>query len=63
MKSIDHEEIPQGMTPTTRRMLFWACFTSIGATSAVFAIRGQVIMDWAAEFALTETQKGDILGV
>ena len=56
-------DIPQGMTATTRRMLFWACFTAIAATSAVFAIRGQVIMDWAAEFQLNETQKGEILGV
>ncbi|MFO1490071.1 MAG: MFS transporter [Kiritimatiellia bacterium] len=56
-------DIPQGMTATTRRMLFWACFTAIAATSAVFAIRGQVIMDWAREFGLNETQKGEILGV
>lgn len=44
-------------------MLFWACFTAIAATSAVFAIRGQVIVDWAREYGLTETQKGEILGV
>lgn len=50
--------------PTSdRRALFWACFTAIAATAAVFAVRGQVIGDWAREFSLTETQKGEILGV
>lgn len=46
-----------------RRALFWACFMAIAATAAIFAVRGQVIGDWAHEFGLTETQKGEILGV
>jgi hypothetical protein len=41
------------MTATTRRMLFWACFMAIAATSAVFAIRSQVIVDWGRAFNLT----------
>jgi len=52
-----------GVTTADRRALFWACFTAIAATAAVFAVRGQVIGDWAREFGLTETQKGEILGV
>jgi len=36
---------------------------AIAATASVFVIRGQVIGDWAMEFDLTETQKGEILGV
>lgn len=51
------------LQPADRRALFWACFTAIAATAAVFAVRGQVIGDWALEFGLTETQKGEILGV
>ena len=51
------------IAPSDRRALFWACFTAIAATAAVFAVRGQVIGDWAREFGLTETQKGEILGV
>jgi hypothetical protein len=48
---------PGAISPADRRALFWACFT---ATAAVFAVRGQVIGDWAREFGLTETQKGEI---
>jgi MFS family permease len=46
-----------------QRMIFWACFVAIAATAFVFVVRGQVIGPWAAEFNLTETQKGEILGV
>ncbi|MCX6893936.1 MAG: MFS transporter [Verrucomicrobia bacterium] len=52
-----------GISNSDRRALFWACFTAIAATAAVFAVRGQVIGDWAREFGLTETQKGELLGV
>lgn len=52
-----------GLSTADRRALFWACFTAIAATAAVFAVRGQVIGEWAREFGLTETQKGEILGV
>ena len=45
------------------KMLFTACFFAIAATASVFVVRGQVINAWAAEFALTGTQKGEILGV
>lgn len=44
-------------------LLFWACFTAIAATAFVFVVRGHIIGEWAAEFALNETQKGEILGV
>lgn len=46
-----------------KKMLFWACFVAIAVTAFIFIIRGQVINDWALEFSLTETQKGEILGV
>jgi MFS family permease len=46
-----------------KKMLFWTCFVAIAVTAFIFIIRGQVINAWAQEFALTETQKGEILGV
>jgi len=44
-------------------LLFWACFMSIVATAFGFVVRGQIINDWAREFNLSETQKGQIFGV
>ncbi|MBI2422668.1 MAG: MFS transporter [Candidatus Hydrogenedentes bacterium] len=45
------------------KALFWACFLSLIATAFGFIIRSMVIGDWQVEFDLTETQKGEILGV
>lgn len=44
-------------------LLFWACFLSLIATAFGFIIRAQIIGDWEQEFNLSETQKGQILGV
>lgn len=46
-----------------RMLLFWACFFSIVATAFGFIVRAFLIDTWATQFALTETQKGEILGV
>lgn len=43
--------------------LFATCFAAIVATSFCFILRALVIDDWGREFALTETQKGELLGV
>lgn len=43
--------------------LFWGCFIALIATSFGFIIRALIIGDWATEFNLTETQKGELLGV
>jgi MFS family permease len=45
------------------KLLFWACFMSIVATAFGFIIRTQIIDDWGTQFRLSETQKGEILGV
>lgn len=58
-----HADATASVSTADRRALFWACFMAIAATAAIFAVRGQVIGDWAREFMLTETQKGEILGV
>jgi len=45
------------------QMLFWGCFMALVATAFSFVVRGLVIDEWAAEFNLSDTQKGEILGV
>ena len=45
------------------KQLFWGCFIALIATAFGFIIRALIIGDLAAEFDLTETQKGEILGV
>jgi len=49
--------------PDGDKRLFWACFIALIATAFGFIVRALVIDDWAAEFNLTETQKGEIFGV
>ena len=43
--------------------LFLACFFSLIATAFGFIIRAMIMDDWAAQFGLSETQKGEIFGV
>lgn len=50
------------ITPADRR-LFWACFVSLVATAFGFIIRALIIGDLQEQFGLSETQKGEILGV
>lgn len=46
-----------------QRKLFWACFIALVATAFAFILRIMVLDDLAAEFGLSETEKGEILGV
>lgn len=43
--------------------LFIACFIALIATSFGFIIRALTMDTWATEFGLSETQKGEIIGV
>ncbi len=43
--------------------IFWTCFIALVATSFGFIIRAQIIGDLQIHFNLSETQKGEILGV
>ncbi len=43
--------------------LFWGCFIALIATSFGFIARVLTAGDWSAEFGLSETQTGEILGV
>jgi DHA2 family metal-tetracycline-proton antiporter-like MFS transporter len=45
------------------RRIFAASFAAIVATAFCFILRALVIDDWGREFALSETQKGELLGV
>lgn len=45
------------------KVLFWGCFVALIATAFGFIIRALIIDDWGLQFGLTETQKGEILGV
>ena len=52
------------MTQSGRDMkLFWTCFISLIATSFGFIVRADLMDTWAAQFKLSETQKGEIFGV
>jgi MFS family permease len=48
---------------TEVRRLFALSFVGLAATSFGFVLCAFVIDDWGREFALTQTQKGEILGV
>ena len=55
----DHDK----SAPAGDKLLFWACFIALIATAFGFIVRAMVIDEWAVEFQLTETQKGEIFGV
>lgn len=48
---------------TAASRLFTVSFAALIATSFGFVLRALVIDDWGREFALSETQKGELLGV
>ncbi|MEO6595585.1 MAG: MFS transporter, partial [Planctomycetota bacterium] len=55
--------MPDHLTEAAKKKLFVACFIALMATSFAFIIRIMILGDLAKEFALTETQQGEILGV
>jgi MFS family permease len=54
--------VPDKMDDTSRKMLFWACFLALIATAFGFIVRALLMDTWAAQFGLTEVQKGEIFG-
>ncbi len=50
-------------TDEKSKWLFWTCFIALVATSFGFIIRAQIINELGVHFDLSETQKGEILGV
>ena len=51
------------MDEKTKKSLFRACFVALMATSFGFMLRAMLITEWGAEFNLTKTQMGEIMGV
>ena len=51
------------LTEAAKKRLFVACFIALTATSFAFILRIMILGDLQKEFDLTETQKGEILGV
>jgi MFS family permease len=50
-------------TGEVSKWLFWTCFIALVATSFGFIIRANIIGELGVHFNLSETQKGEILGV
>ncbi len=57
------QNIEENKTTRQTSWLFWTCFIALIATSFGFIIRAQIIGDLGLHFNLSETQKGEILGV
>jgi MFS family permease len=51
------------MQMAREKLLFWGCFTAVVATSFGFVVRSFVVGEWGAQYGLTQTQQGEILGV
>ena len=54
---------PVNSQPTNQSRLFWGCFIALVTCAFGFIVRTQIIGDWQKQFNLTETDKGNILGV
>lgn len=59
----DKEDDMEGKPKEVSKWLFWTCFISLVATSFGFVIRANIIGELGLHFNLSETQKGEILGV
>src|SRR5438105_15888592 len=55
----------EAVAPTDQqnKMLFWACFAALIATSFGFIIRVLLADAWGTDLHLTQVEKGQILGV
>ena len=58
--STGYTSSPKNETPDMK--LFWGCFIALVATSFGFIARVLTSGEWGAEFGLSETQTGEILG-
>ncbi len=58
-----HSGTNETMKNQEHRLLFWACFVALIATAFGFIVRTIVMNEWADEFGLNETQKGELFGV
>ena len=63
MGGAENRESAAAGTGEVSKWLFWTCFIALVATSFGFIIRANIIGDLGDHFNLSETQKGEILGV
>jgi len=63
MAGAENRESAAAGTGEVSKWLFWTCFIALVATSFGFIIRANIIGDLGDHFNLSETQKGEILGV
>jgi len=63
MAGAENRERAAAGTGEVSKWLFWTCFVALVATSFGFIIRANIIGDLGVHFNLSETQKGEILGV
>lgn len=54
---------PSSSSSSNSSRVFWGCFVALVTCAFGFIVRTQVIGEWQTEFNLSETEKGDILGV
>ena len=55
--------IPSSPLPANNSRIFTGCFIALMTCAFGFVVRTQVIGEWQTQFNLSETEKGDILGV
>ena len=46
-----------------QQRLFWGCFIALIATACGFIVRVMILNEWGIEFNLSESEKGQIIGV
>jgi len=63
MAGLEGQERYPAETGEASKWLFWTCFIALVDTSFGFIIRANIIGDLGLHFNLSETQKGEILGV
>ncbi|GJM30091.1 MAG: MFS transporter [Cyclobacteriaceae bacterium] len=60
---MDQSTVSQSSPQAPDMRLFWGCFIALIATAFGFIARVLTSSEWGAEFGLSETQVGEILGV
>ena len=63
MSSNPNTAVASGQMEQKNKLLFWACFAALIATSFGFIIRVLLADKWGADLHLTQIEKGQILGV
>src|ERR1051325_1351989 len=63
MSTNANDAVASGQMEQQQKMLFWACWAALIATSFGFIIRVILADAWGSDLHLTQVEKGQILGV